>query len=73
MDDKGLWQLSWPALFTITGVSFLLFSLAIKMLDNVFPPLILRAGIIALALGIISWLLTRPAPPVNREEGTPKP
>lgn len=54
MDDKDNWLLTWPALFLVTGASFFLFNLFLRLIDGEFSPLLTK---ISIAGGCIGMLL----------------
>lgn len=56
MDEKDSWRLSWPALFIVTALSFLLFNVIVKLLEGSYSPLLTRISLVAAALGALSWL-----------------
>lgn len=56
MDEKDSWRLSWPTLFIVTALSFLLFNGMVKLLEGSFSLLLTRVSIITAIAGILTWL-----------------
>jgi hypothetical protein len=56
MDEKDSLRLSWPTLFMVTALSFVLFNVIVKLLEGSYSPLLFRIAIIAAILGALSWL-----------------
>jgi hypothetical protein len=55
MDEKEMWDISWSSLFMVTGVSSFLFSIGIKLLEGSHSPLLLKIGLYASILAVLSW------------------
>lgn len=55
MDEKDSWRLSWPTLFIVTALSFLLFNGVVKLLEGSFSPILTRISLITAIAGVLSW------------------
>lgn len=53
MDDKDNWLLTWPALFLVTGASFFLFNLFLRIIDGEFSSLLTRISLGTGGIGIL--------------------
>ncbi|MER3497338.1 MAG: hypothetical protein C4308_01220 [Chitinophagaceae bacterium] len=51
--------ISWTIVFFVTGISFLSFCCALKFLNNEYPPAFLWIGLGTVALGCISFAISR--------------
>ena len=49
-------EFSWPGLFLVTGFCFFVFSLILKLLNGEYPAVFTWISIVAVSLGILSWL-----------------
>lgn len=56
MEDKEQDSFQWTTLFFVTGFSFLLFSLAIKLLKGNYFREFLATALVSLSLGLIGWI-----------------
>ena len=57
MEDQEIKGFSWTSLFFVTGISFLLFSFVLQLLDEAHL-LLQRVSFVALGLGILAFLNT---------------
>jgi hypothetical protein len=68
MEDRDYNEFSWHTLFFVTGFSFILFNLAIKVLDGSHSALLLWIGTVSLSLGAITWLIKLALKPPPRKK-----
>jgi hypothetical protein len=60
-EEKEMNASSWPALFIVTGISFFLFFLILKLAEGQHKSFFLYAGAISLVCGLLAWLGSKPA------------
>ena len=57
MEEKETNRFSWPALFFVTGICCFAFRFVLKILEGNYSGFFLIAGIVAMVLGLLSWLV----------------
>ena len=57
MEDRGSNEFSWQTLFFVTGISFVLFSLVLKILDGTHSVPMLWISAVSLSLGTVTWVI----------------
>ena len=65
MEEKEMYEFSWSGLFIVTACCSFLFSGIIKLLDGIFPIVLLVVGSIATILAIINVAARRIARQIN--------
>lgn len=57
MEVRNENEFSWQTLFFVTGISFVLFSLVLRLLEGVHSAAMLWTGAISLIIGSLIWVI----------------
>jgi hypothetical protein len=59
-EEKDINAFSWPTLFIVTGISFFLFFLILKLVEGQHKSFFLYTGAISFVCGLLAWIGSKP-------------